>query len=367
MMATSSKPKPHSHSYPQKDGTVGLAVVLTNCYEGSGFLPGTIHDHEKWVETLKQLKFDVRWERNLTKDLTLNFLKSVSEINVTANPDRDICQLLVFIFCGHGVEGYLGAQDLAKDKGKMSLADDVLPFFFGDETNFKNVPKLLFMNTCRDGQEVGNLALESSLAKVWKEGSGYYYAVSPCPHGFKTKCTPGGSLLTKFLTAEIVKDQSVDEAYVNVSTSLRKAAGEEKKPERTPLSKLETGSYGSINLTKLRPSKSGGSQAPKKAASSEGSDKIRKSSTAIVNGLDMDGHLLAGMTSEDLLSDSQREELSAKLARTEAKDKVNSYILHNVLMGWPAAKHDDMLSKFCKVLAAHSSPANKHLSAVLSA
>ena len=36
-----------------------------------------------------------------------------------------------------------------------------------------------------------------------------------------------------------------------------------------------------------------GSQVPKKAPSSKGSDKIRKSSSAIVNYLDMDGCLLA--------------------------------------------------------------------------
>ena len=256
--------KPHSHSYPQKDGTVGLAVVLTNCYEGDKFLAGTIHDHEKWVETLKLLNFDVRWERNLSKDLTVNFLKSVSEINVTANPDRYMCQLLVFVFCGHGVEGYLGAQDLelakdkGKDKGKMSLSEDVLCYFFGDESNFKNVPKLLFLNTCREGQEDGNRVLESSLAKVWREGSGHYYAVSPCPSGFKTRCAPGGSRFTTFLTAEILKDQSLAEAVDNVSAALIKAAVEEKKPEPNPLSKAKVGSCSSINLKKLSPSKSGG-------------------------------------------------------------------------------------------------------------
>ena len=112
-----------------------------------------------------------------------------------------------------------------------------------------------------------------------------------------------------------------------------------------------------------------GSQAQKKAPSSEGSDKIRirKSSSAIVNYLDMDVCLLASMFSEDLLSNSQREELYAMQRRIEARDKVNSYILHNVLMGWPTAKLDDMLSKFCKVLADHDGCVNKHLSTVLSA
>ena len=49
------------------------------------------------------------------------------------------------------------------------------------------------------------------------------------------------------------------------------------------------------------------------------------------------------MISEDLLSNSQREELYAMQRRIEARDKVNSYILNNVLMGWPTATRDDML------------------------
>ena len=61
----------------------------------------------------------------------------------------------------------------------------------------------------------------------------------------------------------------------------------------------------------------------------------------------MDDHLFAGMIAVELLSKSQRAELYAKLTHVKVKDKVNSYILNNVLMRWPTAKLDDMLSKFC--------------------
>ena len=45
--------------YPQKEGSVGIPIIITNDYEGEDLLPGT-QDGTKWQEALEMYKFDDR-------------------------------------------------------------------------------------------------------------------------------------------------------------------------------------------------------------------------------------------------------------------------------------------------------------------
>ena len=67
------------------------------------------------------LKFDVRWERNITKDATIEFLRTASRMPIVTKS----CHYVVFVFCGHGKEGALYFQDLRE----IDLEREILPFF----------------------------------------------------------------------------------------------------------------------------------------------------------------------------------------------------------------------------------------------
>lgn len=90
---------------PQKPGTNGLAFLLTNSdSDEDDFLPGTIHDHDNWMRALTELNIDVRWERNLDKNLMKDFLATASGTKVN-------CKYVIFVFSGHSEEDSLYSQD----------------------------------------------------------------------------------------------------------------------------------------------------------------------------------------------------------------------------------------------------------------
>ena len=193
--------------YPQKEGSVGIAIIITNGYEGEDSLPGTQNDGTKWKEALEMLKFDVRWERNITKDATIEFLRATSRIPIVAGS----CHYVVFVFCGHGKEGVLYSQDMRK----IDLEREILPLFF-HKGNFKSVEKLFFIDACRKHKDKRYLSLSDALTKVWRPGSGSagYLLLCSTPSGYWTRDGSNGSafsdIVTSFLNERLTLREIVD-------------------------------------------------------------------------------------------------------------------------------------------------------------
>jgi hypothetical protein len=57
--------------YPQEKGTVGIAFIITNDYEGDDALAGPQFDGKKWEKCLGDLCFDVRSKSNMSKENTI--------------------------------------------------------------------------------------------------------------------------------------------------------------------------------------------------------------------------------------------------------------------------------------------------------
>ena len=209
--------------YPQKEGSVGIAIIITNGYEGEDSLPGTQDDGTKWKEALETLKFDVRWERNITKDATIEFLRAVSRTPIFARS----CHYVVFVFCGHGKEGALYSQDWRK----IDLEREVLPFFF-DKSNFKAVEKLIFLDACRSRKGKSSLSLSDALSKVWKPGLGSagYFSLCSTPSGYWARDGSDGSAFSDIVTRKLTERLTLRE-IVDITRELLHEEAQRKKIE----------------------------------------------------------------------------------------------------------------------------------------
>ena len=203
--------------YPQESGTVGLAFIITNGYEGKYSLPGTQDDGTKWKEALKKLNFDVRWERNVSESATMDFLRTASRIPI----DGTKCRYVVFVFCGHGKKGALVSQDLLD----MNLEKEILPFFFG-ESNFIAVEKLIFLDACRSPSSGSYLSLSDSLSKVWRPGSGAagYFSLCSTPSGYWARGGSSGSAFSDIVTKKLVERLTLAQVADNTRKELAEEA-----------------------------------------------------------------------------------------------------------------------------------------------
>jgi hypothetical protein len=180
--------------YPQEKGTVGIAFIITNDYEGDDALAGPQFDGKKWEKCLGDLCFDVRSKSNMSKENTIAFLKAHTDERIPIRgPD---CHYVIFVFSGHGEESVLYSQD----DEPMSLEKDLLPLFF-DKGNFQTVPKLIFLDACRTvPRKKRNLSLGDSLSKVWKKGMAGYYYLCAVPSGYEAPDGDSGSVFSEVVT-----------------------------------------------------------------------------------------------------------------------------------------------------------------------
>ena len=207
--------------HPQKEGSIGIAIIITNGYEGEDSLPGTQDDGTKWKEALEMLKFDVRRERNITKDATIEFLRAASRIPIVTKS----CHYVVFVFCGHGKEGALYSQDLRE----IDLEREILPFFF-HKGNFKSVEKLLFIDACRSHKDKRYLSLSDALARVWKPGSGSagYFSLCSTPSGYWARDGSNGSAFSDIVTRKLIERLTLREIVDSTRKLLHKEAQRKK-------------------------------------------------------------------------------------------------------------------------------------------
>ena len=206
-------------TWQQKEGTKGLAFLVTNCDDDDrDFLAGTIHDHDNWKRALNKLNFDVRSERNLNKDRMKDFLKTATKI--VLNPG---CEYIIFVFCGHGVEGVLYSQD----GERVSLRNDVLPSFF--KSNMSHLHKLFFIDACRSKSKSNPLTLSKNLFESSKEGTGGYFTFCPVSSGKQADDYSEGSRFSKVVTDLIVQDYNLNEIVEHTRLELEKTSKAEKK------------------------------------------------------------------------------------------------------------------------------------------
>jgi hypothetical protein len=203
---------------PQEDKTVGIALIVTNGYEGPRYkLPGTRDDHEKWTRALETLKFDIRSIRNESKANTLEFFRVASTIPVDGK-----CRYLVFVFAGHGRKGVVYSQDMQE----INLQKELLPHLFL-HGNFRSVEKLIFLDACRnEDKDKERLSLSDSLVHVWGPGSGAagYFSFCATPSLYKARGGLSGSAFSDSVTKKIITRVSLPNLVDEVRTELREEA-----------------------------------------------------------------------------------------------------------------------------------------------
>jgi hypothetical protein len=210
---------------PQKRGTVGLAFVFTNSDdEEDCYLPGTKNDDEKWRKTLKELKFDVRGDRNLSASRMREYLGNAATIPI----DPHNCRLIVFVFCGHGEEGIVISQDGVE----MLLEVDILPHFFR-EGNFANIDKIFIFDCCRTPKR--DRSLDEAFFNVWRTGSGGYLYLCSTPADSACPEYNNGSLFTDIVTKKLAEGLTLTEVVKEARQALKDEASEDERNYVNPI------------------------------------------------------------------------------------------------------------------------------------
>jgi hypothetical protein len=190
----------------------------------------------------------------MSEDDTIDFLEKHTRIRIEGTH----CHYVIFVFSGHGAKGVLESQD-----GKlMSLEHDIFPLLF-KKGHFGNVPKLIFLDTCRSDQKNGRLSLEDSLSSVWKKGMAGYYHLCAAPSGYPAFDHDSGSVFSKVVTHLLCKGVSLSDLQKETEFELYSHARKSNTEAIAVDSHTrELGPLSERNLSKLRAKGSTTSQTP---------------------------------------------------------------------------------------------------------
>ena len=200
-------------SSKQKEGTIGIAFVLTNGDEKEkDHLAGVLQDNHRWCEALTKLNFDVRSEHNVQEKRMKKYLEAVAEVKLSPE-----CKFVGFVFSGHGAEGILYSCD-----DKVIELSDYLPNFFKGELG--RINKLFFLDACRDGSKGRYFTLDEALFESKpKESTGGYLAFCAVPINAEADDDPKGSLFSTIVTELIVGDRSLADVVAKTRKIIKEA------------------------------------------------------------------------------------------------------------------------------------------------
>ena len=145
-------------------GKIGLAIVISNQYEGVEKLNGTAKDKERWEKVFEDLQFDVRTSRevglNASKEEMLELCNLPQEIPIKQK-DVPNYRFIAFVFSGHGYRDTRNNDVIVSQDGKsLSLESDVFPRLFGGRRG--DWIKLIFIDACRSDPSQEKLSLTKS-------------------------------------------------------------------------------------------------------------------------------------------------------------------------------------------------------------
>lgn len=201
----------------------GLAVIITNSYEGSQCrrlepLLGTKSDGDRMKESFLKLNFSICRHHNLSKEATMQLLYSAA----TYEPFPPSYRRVAFVFSGHGAADhtlYTGEGDT------MKVSDILMAFFPERAPRNGNIAKLFFIDACRGKQTNSGVIVprsgrEIKTLTVPKHGN-FLVAYSTTPdHLSYEERAKGGIWITSLADKLGRKNASVHDILVEVNSEL---------------------------------------------------------------------------------------------------------------------------------------------------
>ena len=127
--------------------TKGVALIVTNPYDGKKHLPGTHQDGENFQQFLSECNYMVFWYHGITKNDFTSYCEQLAKFRYPKT-----CRRLVVVFSGHGGEGdTLECQD----GEKVSVSEMLKWFKPADAENdtLGNMVRMFFIDACRGGKK----------------------------------------------------------------------------------------------------------------------------------------------------------------------------------------------------------------------
>lgn len=199
----------------------GLAVILTNSYEGCSrleTLSGTKADGERMRGSFQLLNFSTHHEHNLPKAATMQLLYNVANCKEFPPTYRRV----VFVFSGHG-----GADHkLYTSDGETVKVSDILSAFFPERAPLNgNMAKLFFIDACRGKQAnsgviVARSGREIETLTIPKQGN-FLVAYSTIPDHLSYEERSKGGIWISALAEKLCKrNASVHDVLSEVNREL---------------------------------------------------------------------------------------------------------------------------------------------------
>ena len=126
--------------------TKGVALLVSNGYDGKDTLHGTYKDAQKMTSFLIKWKYAVIWYHNVDREFFITFCKTLAQYKYP-----EICRRLLVGFFGHGDDGVLIFQD-----GKHVSISELMNLFKPNNAKNKtlgNMVRMFIIDACRSNQK----------------------------------------------------------------------------------------------------------------------------------------------------------------------------------------------------------------------
>ena len=139
--------------------TKGVALIVTNSYDGEKQLPGTYQDGAKFWQFLRECNYEVFWYHSVTKNDFTSYCKQLAKFRYPKT-----CKRLVVVFSGHGNENILEFQD----KETVFINEMMKWFRPADAENYTlgNMVRMFFIDACRGGKKDFGYPTKHTIART---------------------------------------------------------------------------------------------------------------------------------------------------------------------------------------------------------
>ena len=160
-MASCVPPGSISEAVLRNPSKRGLAIIITNNYEGAAALQtlaGTRKDGSRMKRVFDELQIATLWRENVTGAELRQMLREIATLTRPRTYES-----ISFVFSGHG-----GERDILRlqDGSKVDLQEIVNAFLPGQAPNVGNIPKLFFIDACRGSDTIQPVVVPRTGGKV---------------------------------------------------------------------------------------------------------------------------------------------------------------------------------------------------------
>ena len=212
----------------QNPNARGLAIIITNDYEGSQSpLPQTAKDGDNLLKTLVHSKFIVLWLHNVNEREISDMMNEVKSLEgQTTRHFIQNYECILFAFSGHGWSNKWVVMD---DHQSVNIENEVLkPLLPRSIPKFGEVPKVILVDACRGRLRTDTVSTKSMSDVFTKETvpaeGNYLLACATMPEHYSYLYSHGSAWMQEVASQLQSNTNSIENVLVNVNKKLKERA-----------------------------------------------------------------------------------------------------------------------------------------------